>query len=128
METEDYKLKKLFNDFNPDLESDFRFMERLQRNLDSVELVCRRNMEQRARCRKAVAIAAVCGFVCGILCTFAMPYIVAAFSRLEAVLPSFGSANSLGAACYIAALLVAGVMSAWVAVSAYELSLALLKR
>ena len=39
MVKEDDKFKSLFSNFEPELSSDFRFMNKLQRNLNSVELV-----------------------------------------------------------------------------------------
>ena len=36
---EDDKLKSLFSNFEPELSSDFLFMNKLQRNLNSVELI-----------------------------------------------------------------------------------------
>ena len=42
---EDDKLKSLFSNFEPELSSDFLFMNKLQRNLNSVELIKQHTVE-----------------------------------------------------------------------------------
>ncbi len=56
---EDDKLKSLFTNFEPELSSDFKFMNKLERNLNSVEIIKRHTAEVRSRNKKAVAIAAL---------------------------------------------------------------------
>lgn len=62
---EDDKLKFLFTNFEPELSSDFKFMNKLERNLNSVEIIKRHTAEVRSRNKKAVAIAAFAGFIVG---------------------------------------------------------------
>lgn len=72
---EEDKLKSLFAEFRPELSSDRRFMDRLTRNMESVEIVKRRMAETRARNRRAVTVAAVVGFVVGFLFSLTLPYL-----------------------------------------------------
>ena len=60
---EEDKLKSLFAEFQPELSSDSLFMNRLERNMESVEIVKRRVEEMRARNRRAIAVAAIVGFI-----------------------------------------------------------------
>ncbi len=68
---EDDKLKSLFTNFEPELSSDFKFMNKLERNLNSVEIIKRHTAEVRSRNKKAVAIAAFAGFIVG-FCVFSV--------------------------------------------------------
>lgn len=72
---EEDKLKDIFKDFNPDLSSDNDFMSRLERSMDAVEIVKRQNAEIHRRSKRAIAIAALAGFVAGVVMTILQPYI-----------------------------------------------------
>lgn len=72
---EEDKLKDIFEAYRPELTSDSLFAARLQRNLDSVEIVRRRQAEMRRRGRLAVAVAAATGFVVGALLSLLLPYL-----------------------------------------------------
>ena len=85
---EDDKLKSLFSNFEPELSSDFLFMNKLQRNLNSVELIKQHTAEVRSRSRKAVAIAAIVGFIVGFLFSLSLPYLTDAVSNWQLTLPS----------------------------------------
>lgn len=84
---EDDKLKSLFADFQPELSSDSLFMNRLERNMESVEIVKRRMEEMRTRNRRAVAVAAIVGFVVGFLFSLMLPYLSGLVAGWQVTLP-----------------------------------------
>lgn len=84
---EDDKLKALFADFQPELSSDSLFMNRLERNMESVEIVKRRMEEMRTRNRRAVAVAAIVGFVVGFLFSLTLPYLSGLVAGWQVTLP-----------------------------------------
>jgi len=72
---QDDDLRKLFEDFQPELSSDSLFLNKLQQHLDAVELIKRHNAALKKYSRTAVAIAACVGFVVGMVFTLALPYL-----------------------------------------------------
>lgn len=124
---EDDKLKSLFSNFEPELSSDFLFMNKLQRNLNSVELIKQHTVEVRSRSRKAVAIAAIVGFMVGFLFSMSLPYLSEAVSNWQLTLPSESVMNVFANNFTIIAWLVIGGTSVFAALNSYELSLSLLK-
>lgn len=124
---EDDKLKSLFSNFEPELSSDFLFMNKLKRNLNSVELIKQHTVEVRSRSRKAVAIAAIVGFIVGFLFSLSLPYLSEAVSNWQLTLPSESVVNVFANNFTIIAWLVIGGTSVFAALNSYELSLSLLK-
>lgn len=124
---EDDKLKSLFSNFEPELSSDFLFMNKLQRNMNSVELIKQHTVEVRSRSRKAVAIAAIVGFIVGFLFSLSLPYLSEAVSNWQLTLPSESVMNVFANNFTIIAWLVIGGTSVFAALNSYELSLSLLK-
>ena len=124
---EDDKLKSLFSNFEPELSSDFLFMNKLKRNLNSVELIKQHTVEVRSRSRKAVAIAAIVGFMVGFLFSLSLPYLSEAVSNWQLTLPSESVMNVFANNFTIIAWLVIGGTSVFAALNSYELSLSLLK-
>ncbi len=124
---EDDKLKYLFSNFEPELSSDFLFMNKLQRNLNSVELIKQHTAEVRSRSRKAVAIAAIVGFIVGFLFSLSLPYLTDAISNWQLTLPSESVMNVFANNFTIIAWLVIGGTSVFAALNSYEVSLSLLR-
>ena len=124
---EDDKLKYLFSNFEPALSSDFLFMNKLQRNLNSVELIKQHTAEVRSRSRKAVAIAAIVGFIVGFLFSLSLPYLTDAVSNWQLTLPSESVMNVFANNFTIIAWLVIGGTSVFAALNSYEVSLSLLR-
>ena len=124
---EDDKLKSLFSNFEPELSSDLLFMNKLQRNLNSVELIKQHTAEVRSQSRKAVAIAAIVGFIVGFLFSMSLPYLSEAVSNWQLTLPSESVMNVFANNFTIIAWLVIGGTSVFAALNSYELSLSLLK-
>lgn len=75
MKRAEARLRELFDSYGPRLTSDFVFMQRLERNLDAVELVKSRNEATLRRSRRAVLVALLVGFTAGCLLTLAVPCI-----------------------------------------------------
>ena len=123
---EDDKLKSLFANFEPELSPDFRFMNKLQRNLNSVEMIKQHNAEVRARSKKAVAIAALVGFIVGFLFSLSLPYLSHAVSNWQLTLPSESMLNTFANNFTTIAWLVIGGSSVIAALNSYEISLSLL--
>ena len=73
----DAQLRRLFADFNPPLSPASRFMERLERDMQRVEMVKEATRRLQRRNRVAVALAALAGFVAGVIFMALYP----AFSR-----------------------------------------------
>lgn len=75
-------LKSLFDDFNPDLTPDDRFMSRLEQNLRSVEVVKEQIATAQKKKRLPIIIAALTGFIVGLLSTLAYPFLQATINNL----------------------------------------------
>ena len=124
---EDDKLKSLFSNFEPELSSDFQFMNKLQRNLDSVEMIKRHTAEVSARSKKAVVIAAFVGFIVGFLFSLSLPYLSDVVSNWQSTLPSESVMNAFADNFTTIAWLAIGGTSVLAALNSYEISLSLLK-
>lgn len=124
---EDDKLKSLFSNFEPELSSDFQFMNRLQQNLNSVETIKQHTAEIRARSKKAVAIAAVVGFIVGFMFSLSLPYLSDAISNWQLTLPSGSMLSTFANNFTTISWLAVGGTSVLAALNSYELSLSLLK-
>jgi hypothetical protein len=72
---EDDKLRNLFNDFQPELSSSSQFMAKLQKNMEMVEILKQHDIALKKRNKLAVVIAAVSGFVMGVILTLLFPLI-----------------------------------------------------
>ena len=124
---EDDKIKSLFSNFDPELSSDFQFMNTLRRSLNSVEIIKRHTAEVRARNRKAVAIAAFAGFIVGFLFSLSLPYLNDAISTWQLTLPQDSILNAFATNFPTIAWLIIGGASVSVALNSYDLSLSLMK-
>lgn len=124
---DDDKLKSLFLDFEPELSSDRLFMEKLQRNLNSVEIIKQHTAEVRARNKKAVVAAALVGFIVGFLLSLSLPYLSTTVSKWQLTLPDQSILNVFADNFTIIAWLVIGGTSVLTALNTYEVSVSLLK-
>lgn len=79
---DDNKLKSLFEDYQPEISSDFIFMNNLQRNMDAMEMVRQHNIAMQRQNRRAVVMAAFVGFISGIIITLLFPYILQSLAGL----------------------------------------------
>ncbi len=71
----DDDIRDLFKSFEPEISDGDDFIGRLQRNLDSVEMVKARNESFHRSNRVAAAVAAMAGFVAGGLMTAGVPWL-----------------------------------------------------
>ena len=124
---EDDKLKSLFTNFEPELSSDFKFIHKLERNLNSVEIIKRHTAEVRPRNKKAVAIAAFAGFIVGFVFSLFLPYLSNAVSDWQSTLPGGYIMNLFADSFTIIAWAVIAGTSVLAAINTYEVSLSLLK-
>lgn len=125
---QDDKLKELFSDFTPDLSSDSLFMSRLERSLNSVEIIKQQAVEMESRNRKAVVIAAIVGFVAGFLFSLLLPTLQHAVASWQLTLPDSSWSTTLAENFTVFAWLAISLASSLIALNTYELSLSLLKR
>lgn len=125
---EEKEIKSMFVNFDPELSSDSQFMNKLQRNLNSVEVIKRYTAEARSRNKKAVAMAAIVGFIVGFLFSLSLPYIRIAISAWQLTLPNESLMNTLADNFTIIAWCVIGATAVSAALNTYELSLSLLNR
>ena len=125
---EEDKIKDLFAGYDPQLSSDFRFMNRLESNMRSVELVKEHHREEIKINRKALMIAAVVGFVCGFLFSMALPAIGEAMMNMRQAVAA-GSFLGFVVQNYlpITWAMIAAV-SGFIAFNTFELSLFLFER
>lgn len=71
----DYKLRNLFADYEPEMQNDAMFMARLERKLRAVEFIREKNAAAKRNNRVAMAIACAAGFLAGGLFISVMPYL-----------------------------------------------------
>lgn len=119
----DDSIRALFTDFDPPMESDARFVARLERNLDAVESVRRQSLALKARSRRAVALAAAAGFLVGFIFSLALPYVGAALEQWCLSVPSSGIMAVLADNYMLPSWLLIAATSVTVAVNTYEFSL-----
>ena len=123
---EEDKLKDLFKSYDPELSSSRDFIERLERNLNAVELIHRDNAAVLKRNRIAVAIASVAGFITGVVFTLSLPYIeVFVNTLLSSLLSAFRLPDVLYSNQVVSWLLV-GAISVFVGLNTYTITLSLL--
>lgn len=116
----DDKFTDLFSDYNPDMAPDSQFMQRLERNLRAVESAKSQLIGMRRKNRLAVIIAAVTGFICGILSTLCFPYLLELFA---------GSMSMIPADCgYVLAWVVVAAIVGIMTFAAYDITLVVTKK
>lgn len=123
---EDDKLKSMLTNFEPELSSDFQFMSKLERSLNSVEILKQHAAEVRSRNKKAVVLAAVLGFIVGMLFSLSLPYLSSAVAEWQLSLPGDSMLNALADNFTIISWIAIGGTSVLTALNTYEVSLYLL--
>lgn len=119
---DDDKLKELFSGFEPELSPDSQFMSRLQRRMEAVELVKTHSAALRRRNKIAVVVAAVSGFVTGVVMTLLYPLIGTYIMTLPVTLPHISIASihlGMQIAVWTSIALVSGIT----AYNAYQIAL-----
>ena len=102
---EDEKIKELFSNFQPELSSAYRFMDNLQKKMEIMDELKRYSAMLRRRNRVAVVVAALSGFVSGVITTLLLPLIVSWFSTLS--LPHL----------QISVMMIDGSILGWIAIA-----------
>lgn len=124
---EDDKLNILFSNFEPELSSDFQFLNQLQQKLNSLESIKQYTSEIRTLNKKAVAIAVLIGFVVGFLFSLSLPYLCDGISNWQLRLPSESILHAFANNFPLIAWIVISGTSVLAAINTYEVSLSLLK-
>lgn len=123
---EDKDLQKLFQSFQPALSSDSRFMDTLLANMKKVEFLRRQQEIARRQNRIAVAVAAVTGFVAGVVFMLVMPYISAFLATLaSSIRPSLPDVADVPGILPILTWLIVGLITVALSVSSYQLTVTL---
>lgn len=125
---EDDNIRSLFADFDPDLSSSFQFMDRVEREIDNMEIVHKHLTARRQRSRIAMVFAACVGFVVGFVLALYIPYFEALIQGVSLpVMPDFVTrfAPDFDAIAMILWVCI-GVIVIVASVGSYELTLSLL--
>ena len=122
---EDDKIKLLFQDFQPGLSSDFDFIRKLERNLNSVEIVREQSALLRRRSKRAVIIAAIVGFVTGFLASFLVPYFGNIVSEMQLSMPDSSAMKLLVDYQMTFAWVIVGSLSLIMSYNAYDITQAI---
>jgi hypothetical protein len=120
---EDDKLRNLFNDFQPELSSSSQFMTKLQKNMEMVEILKQHDIALKKRNKLAVVIAAVSGFVMGVILTLLFPLITNWVSTFSVSLPHLHISSLTIDYSFVGGIVMAGVCII-TALNAYEIALA----
>lgn len=117
---EEDKLKDIFTGYSPELSPDNMFMSRLEKNLHSVEVIKQRCASTRNRNRAAITIAAVTGFICGVVSTLLYPYLSALVKNLGAM--SFIPVHITDAYGDIMLWAIIGITTCLITFTAYDIT------
>ena len=123
---EEDRLKDIFNEYEPDLTSRMAFMERLERNLNAVEIIHQENARATKRNRIAVILASIAGFLAGFLFSFALPYICNMISALEDCIPMNSMLDNLNVIFEfqsVIAWIIIGAVSVFTSIGTYNMVL-----
>ncbi|MCM1028595.1 MAG: hypothetical protein NC342_03475 [Pseudoflavonifractor sp.] len=119
---DDVKIRQLFADFNPPMTSGDRFMERLRGSIDAVEEVRQQAAAIRRRSRIAVSVAAVTGFITGVLLTLLMPLLGDMVTSVDLSRPIF-HVSRLSIDWHMLAWLASAAVSVVMAINAYDITM-----
>lgn len=123
---EDKDLQKLFQSFQPELSSESRFMSTLLANMKKVEFLRRQQEIERRQNRIAVAIAAVTGFISGVIFMLAMPYISAILaSAAKQISPTMHIFASITDILPVLSWIIVGITIVFLSISSYQFTLSL---
>lgn len=122
---EEDRIKELFREYDPNVSSSMAFIERLEQNLDAVEMIHRENAAVMKRNKVAVCSAACAGFISGVIFTMLLPYITNIIrSGMESLTSPAGQPGLPDYPQVISWILI-GAVSVFVAVNTYDIALSL---
>lgn len=119
-------IKDLFDNYAPELTPADQFLSRVERDLDAVEFIRRRNAAALRCGRIALAVAALVGCVTGYLLSLLMPWLGGIMVSLKEALPDAPAAAALADHYSLIAWLIIGSASAILAFNSYDLTSTLL--
>lgn len=118
---EDDKIKDIFRNFQPGLSSDNKFLDRLQKNMEVLEIVKRDAAAARRRNVISLAVAALSGFVAGLIVTLLFPLISSRITDISLSIPLPGITDIM-LNQQITGWILAAILSTFIAFNAYELT------
>lgn len=119
---EEDNFKEIFNSFNPDLSSDADFMSTLQRSMNAVEIVRKRNVELHCRGKRAIVIASLAGFVAGVIMTILQPYIITWLGKIHLSL-SIPSSQAVNIDYTLISWMATAIISLTIALNTYHMAM-----
>lgn len=124
---EDDKLKDYFQCFQPALSSDSLFLNKLRKKIEAVELVKQHTEALKKRTRIAIGVAALTGFVMGVILTLLFPLIGDAVSSFDLSISYYGI-SEIKIYWQIVGWIVMAVVCVFTAINAYEITISRLTR
>lgn len=119
---EDDKIREIFESYRPTLQPSVEFMAELDRRMRAVESVKRKVAAMRRRNRVAVVVAALSGFLAGVIATLLFPVIGQWIAAYSEQLPSTWFPN-VELVCDIAEWVIAATACVITAYNAYGFTL-----
>ncbi len=120
---EEDRIKDIFREYDPELSSSIAFMERLERNLNAVELIHRENAAAMKRNKRAVTMAACAGFATGIIFTLILPYLTDLIHSVLVSFIGFAGEQDITGYSQVISWLIIGAFSVFIALDTYEITL-----
>lgn len=117
---DDEKIRNIFINYRPEISSDFKFMKKLEQNLNSVEIIRQHNAEIKAKNRKAVVIAAIAGFIVGFFFSMSLPYLENFIAEWELTLPDKSVMKVLADYFMLIAWIIIGAATVFTSLNTYE--------
>lgn len=116
---EDIQLREMFRGFDPHLSSDSLFMTALKGKMEAMEDVKREQERFRRSSRRGTAVAALAGFIAGVLMTLLTQHLMPMIAKIPSIASSMPAPALDIAACTVPWLLTAAV-SLTVAMRSYR--------
>ncbi len=125
---EEDKLKSLFAEYRPELSPERDFLVRLERNLESVEIIREQNEKMRQWNKIACLLSAGVGFVVGFLFSLCIPFIGKTVSQWHLTLPKTSVWLPIADYYMVISWVVILITTTIITLNAYEITLSVLKR
>lgn len=125
---EDKDIQQLFRNYQPELSSDQQFMSSLIASMEKVEFIKRQQETARRQNRIAVAVAAVTGFLSGVVFMLLMPYISAYLDLFAGqISAALRFADILSGPVPALSWIIAGMTTVFLSISSYYAALSVQK-
>ena len=123
----DNDIKKLFEDFNPELPSDSLFIARLEKEMNTVEIIRNQNIAYKKIVRLAALISASVGFAVGLLLSLAVPYMSGLLKNFNINIPFVQNSYPIEINLQLLVWIAIGGLSVFAALSTYDLTIVRLR-